>query len=405
MIIAGIFPASPSFRASLRLEKKQKRPQDRQMGFVLAFLISTFMVDLESRPNSTLTTVPPRDKAAQLASNEGPFDEGEPAMPPGAIEQIPSKPRARAKVKAFDPDAYLAKKERERKAAKATGEDLDFDALQAAYDKKQAQLSQAAEAAKAHPLPTVDPLDAWEAAEAAKAKQAAARQLAQVAATARPGTEAEDDAIEAALATREANAKAPFTLDKWINKHPYLALYFLGCLLAIALVLARIVLLSVIYWFTKENILAANLRKLDPPDQRSFGQKTWALTWEFVWVAALSWINVLFLLFQIPILLLRIAREAMTPVPQAVKMLRFPLRNNPHLSVEAVWAYLLAAGIHCGDEPPDQMGLLKRLDRVAKGQPDFDRTAALKHLERLDAVKADVLSAALASVSTRNGEE
>jgi hypothetical protein len=51
------------------------------------------------------------------------------------------------------------------------------------------------------------------------------------------------------------------------------------------------------------------------------------------------------------------------------------------------------------------MGLLKRLDRVAKGQPDFDRTAALKHLERLDAVKADVLSAALASVSTRNGEE
>jgi hypothetical protein len=395
------------------------------MGFVLVILLSSFIC------------------------NEGLFDEGKPAMSPGAIEQIPSKPRERAKVKAFDPDAYQAKKERERKATKATGDDLDFDALQAAYDRQQAQLSRVAEAAraaaKAKPLPTASNIyDDWEAAQAAKAAKAKplptasnifdeweAAEAARAAAMAKPLPYVDPlDEFEAAEAARAKQAEAaaqsirakehvrtkaydeneteqgrPFNLGKWLSKHPYLAIYFLGSLLVIVLLLTKVLLVRVTGWITKDNVVAANLRKLQPPDETSFGRKVWNTLLTLALEAATSWIDVAVILYQILMLLLRFAREFVAPVPEAIKELRFPLKNNPQLSVEAVWAHLFALGIHNGNPPPDRQRLLEALDDACSNDRTFDRKTALRQLERLEVVKTDVLSATLTSVSTESGGE
>jgi len=61
--------------------------------------------------------------------------------------------------------------------------------------------------------------------------------------------------------------------------------------------------------------------------------------------SALSWVGVVVGLVKFAIVFLRIIRDVVAQTPEAIKVLRYPLRNNPDLSREAVWAYVYALGI------------------------------------------------------------
>jgi hypothetical protein len=132
---------------------------------------------------------------------------------------------------------------------------------------------------------------------------------------------------------------------------------------------------------------------LDPPVKTSFLIRGGKFIGAVVLEAALSWINVAVLVWKIVTLLLRTARDAFSSAPESIKQLRFPLKSNPDLPAEPVWAYLVALRIRAGDVPPDETGLAEALAAVSSRLPRFDRNAALRRLDALDVVKPAVISA------------
>jgi hypothetical protein len=88
----------------------------------------------------------------------------------------------------------------------------------------------------------------------------------------------------------------------------------------------------------------------------------------------------------------------MQRAPEGIKRLRFPLRNNPDMPRESVWAYLHALNVEVGGEPPSETALVDSLNEVTDYYPSFDRVAALKQLESLKVISQDVTSASLARI-------
>jgi hypothetical protein len=190
----------------------------------------------------------------------------------------------------------------------------------------------------------------------------------------------------------------------WINEHPYFFLYALGCILVIILTLLKIILFGAVDWLTKANILNKNLKKLLPPDEKTFSDKATLFVSLWALEVALSWINVMVVLWQIITGLIRTARDVFSSAPEAIKLLRFPLRNNPNMSRESVWAYVLALQMRGGEKQPGESELLFALNELFHYYPSFDRIAALKQLERLNVMDTDVISATVGRLSSSQGE-
>lgn len=192
--------------------------------------------------------------------------------------------------------------------------------------------------------------------------------------------------------SRKVVAVVPVVLVLWLllrstpplDDHPYVAVYLVGWVFAIALTLFKKALFWAIGWITKGNILARNIRKLTPPDKDAL------ILLEIAFEVALSWINVMISLWQITATLLRTVREAFSATPEEIKFLRFPLLNNPELPPESVWAHLTALKIKAGmvnyspEIARDLVGLPKRLT-------SFDSRTALAQLERLHVVALEWL--------------
>ena len=177
--------------------------------------------------------------------------------------------------------------------------------------------------------------------------------------------------------------------------HPYLSIYLIGCALVVFLTLFKVVIFWFIGWITKENILNKNLKKLQYPDETTFTSKTLLFLGATVLEAVLSWVNVLVIHFQIIKMLLNVVREALTTKPEAVKALRFPLRNNPNMSREAVWAYLSALQVKVGEKQPNESDLLYSLDEVADYYPAFNKQVALNQLKELNVTSKDIIVSVL----------
>lgn len=187
------------------------------------------------------------------------------------------------------------------------------------------------------------------------------------------------------------------TLITWIERHPLILLYLVGCVLVVALTVFKVILFRVIDWVIRANVLKRNLTKVLPPDEKTFGEKAARSLMTFTVEALLSWINVIVILWQIVVTSIRVARDLLQPVPEEIKILRFPLRNNPDMPRESVWAYLHALGVKAGEKSPDKAALLQSLNEIANYYPSFDRLAALRQLERLKAINPDIIAASLAS--------
>jgi hypothetical protein len=187
-----------------------------------------------------------------------------------------------------------------------------------------------------------------------------------------------------------------------LDDHPYLAIYLLGCGLVPVLAVTYLLLGWILSWITKANVVAKNLRKLQPPLNKA---PFWARAGKFLatWVAevALSWISVAMQAWRFVSVLLRTTREILSSEPETVRRLRYPLKTNPDLPVESVWAYLYALNIRVGSPPPDEATLTEHLAEASTLGPAFDRVVALRQLEALDVVKPSIISAVLARGNAR----
>ncbi|GEM_PF-2028260 len=182
----------------------------------------------------------------------------------------------------------------------------------------------------------------------------------------------------------------------WIDNHPFIFFYLVGCVLVVVLTVFKVIFFWTINWIIKANILNKNLRKVLPPDDVTFMEKVARLVGTLVVEVMLSWINVVVILWQIVVALLRTARDLLSPAPEGIKLLRFPLRNNPAMPRESVWAYLLALQVKVGEKQPNEATIVRSLNELTDYYPSFDRIAALKQLESLNVVSSDVISASLA---------
>jgi hypothetical protein len=190
-----------------------------------------------------------------------------------------------------------------------------------------------------------------------------------------------------------------------IDEHPYLFLYLAGCVLSLILIVLGNLVAGVVGWITRANIVNKNLKKLLPP--QTFAVKASLLLGTIAFSVALSWINVLLvLLWQIPVSLFGILRELFSSTPETIKLLRFPLKNNPYLSREAVWAYVQALQIKLGQIQPGESALRASLDEVFGYYPTFDRAKALNKLKALsgDVPPSFTAGSALAATVTEGDE-
>jgi len=181
----------------------------------------------------------------------------------------------------------------------------------------------------------------------------------------------------------------------------YLLIYLFGCALAFVLNIFNVLLFWLLAWFTKGNVVATNLRKLQEPDDDNIWIKTLATALGFLLEAALSWIGVLAALWMTLSTVFKTLRETVTPTPEAIKLLRFPLQTNPNMSREAVWAHVQALRVRLGGNELSTAQLLALLDDMAESHPSFDKATALKQLENLDVVRSDSVMVALQHVSQR----
>jgi hypothetical protein len=175
----------------------------------------------------------------------------------------------------------------------------------------------------------------------------------------------------------------------------WLFIYLAGCVVAVLLSVASVVLFSALQWILKGNIIRRNLKKLDETENESFWSEFGTATLLIALSAALSWIQVLITLVGSLWKLLEILRELFVNVPETIKKLRFPLQNNPDMSREAVWAYVRAIEAKAGANLFNAYGLLSSLQSVIDNHKDFDSHTALQHLRALDAVSSEVIDAAM----------
>lgn len=174
----------------------------------------------------------------------------------------------------------------------------------------------------------------------------------------------------------------------WIDEHPYVAGYLIGCLVSFFLYLFQVIVLTCLNWITKANILRKNLNKIKSPDTSSFADKIMMYGLIILFNVALSWVGVAMSLWAMLAILFSTARELLTTIPEEIKLLRYPIRNNPNLSSEAVLAYAVALNLKTGTEWSEGL-LSNELNNMADDYPAFNRQSAIKVLEGLKVIDAD----------------
>lgn len=174
----------------------------------------------------------------------------------------------------------------------------------------------------------------------------------------------------------------------WFDDHPYVLIYAAGCVTTFILSLLKVVLFYALNWVTKANILARNAKKIQPPE--SVVEKVVPIVISLALEMALSWIGALIVIWQIVMGLLRVVRELFSSDPEEIKLLRFPLRNNPSLSREAVWAYVTALNIKAGWQWNGR-AIDWQLSELVEYYPSFNESTAIEILSSLMVVEPEVI--------------
>lgn len=104
----------------------------------------------------------------------------------------------------------------------------------------------------------------------------------------------------------------------------------------------------IVNWFTKANILIKNHRKITYYSPKPIPIIIFNFIGGYLLIFILSWVEVLFKLYYIFKLILDTIRYFINPLPEFLKNLYFPLKNNPNLECEEVWAHVIAIAIAGG---------------------------------------------------------
>lgn len=174
--------------------------------------------------------------------------------------------------------------------------------------------------------------------------------------------------------------------------HPYLLIYLLGSLLVVLLILVKLALFHIIDWIIKANILNKNLKKLAKPNNTAWYFRVLKFLGILLFESSLSWINVVVVSVQIPYGIVKVLRDLFTPASEKIKELRFPLRNNPKLSPEAVWAYLMALNVKTGEALPKEHDIIVSIEEVLNNRPDFNYQNALDQIDTLQVINSKIVS-------------
>lgn len=188
----------------------------------------------------------------------------------------------------------------------------------------------------------------------------------------------------------------------FIDSHPYASLYLLGCVLVAALTLIKIAICYSINWVTKGNILKKNLEKISAPSELSRLERALVFFGALFLEIALSWVNVFVLLWQIAIELIKFLREMFCHVPDAIKDLRFQLKNNPNLSPEAVWAYSLSLYVKSDQSANVPAVIAKWAGEAEESIQNFNFLYALETLLKIGVVSADEIESAKSIIAVMN---
>ncbi len=180
----------------------------------------------------------------------------------------------------------------------------------------------------------------------------------------------------------------------------WFVIYALGCICAVVVMTVNVAVAWVIGWVTHANTVNRNLKKLQPPDTTPWvvraGTFIGIAVFAVLETALLSWISVALGVWRFIRVILELFRNLFASVPEAVRTLRFPLRTNPHLSRESVWAYVCALGTLVGQPVTQPNDLLLGFDEVVEHYPNFDSRLALRQLQSLRVIDPSVIADALA---------
>jgi hypothetical protein len=168
----------------------------------------------------------------------------------------------------------------------------------------------------------------------------------------------------------------------------YAQIYLIGCLVSFLIYLFQVIVLSSLNWITKANNVIKNINKIKTPDTSSITDKIIGYGLLALLNVALSWIGVVMSIWAMLVIIFNATRELLTSTPEEIKLLRYPIKNNPNLSREAVWAYAVAINLKTGVEWNE--GLLhNELNNIADDYPSFNRLSAIKTLDGLKVVDSD----------------
>jgi hypothetical protein len=182
----------------------------------------------------------------------------------------------------------------------------------------------------------------------------------------------------------------------WARIEPYFYIYLAGCICYALLIPIKMIILYFLSWITKDNILIKNIKKINPPDQKHAFKDRLIVYGIFIGVdVTLSWINVAIVLWLIAVELFSVLRHLLTSVPDEIKLLRFPLKNNPHMPRESVWSHMTALNVKLGAPVPMTSTLIQDLNVVRGYHQSFDRISALKQLDSLRIINSETISSAL----------
>jgi hypothetical protein len=173
-------------------------------------------------------------------------------------------------------------------------------------------------------------------------------------------------------------------------------LYLLGCFATLFLTILKITLIQVGFWFVNEQIYRHNIAKISvyfsPITGHLTHEKTKLKTIVFTIFldCLLSWINVVFVTFQICMFCLILIKFMFRTAPPSFQEILFPLRNDPSLDPEMVWARIIAVGNY-GHAQPTASNLKLDLDTTSRLVPGFSRAKALACIRALKFVPEEEL--------------
>jgi hypothetical protein len=170
----------------------------------------------------------------------------------------------------------------------------------------------------------------------------------------------------------------------------YLEIYLLGSATVAVLSILKYLYFNAIAWIFKVHVINKNLAKISLDSQLTFWEKLGTFGVALFFESLLSWINVPIICWQFFHETIKVLRESISTVPEDIKILRYPLKNNPNLEAEIVWAYSQALNFKNGTVF-SSLDLANSLVELKNKNKYFQSNKAINSLKSLAVYPTDVV--------------